>query len=441
MPDQKISQLTNATTPLGGSEVAPIVQSGANAKATTQSVSNLGPALSTTSITTTGSVALPFRVALIAPQRVQTPSGDIVAEGIWISALDYYQNLNTGVTSITFDDATGAFADVFSALPANVTSISFPAMKVFANSLGFTGTSLTSVSAPNAVACIGAINIGSGAPSLTSINLPEMQFISSQLSLSGATNLNTVSLPKVKFIGSTITVNACPALTSFSLPLLEGCSGFALSGTNTALASVSFAALTTIGNGSITIGGTNPALTSVNFPALTSLSFGISGVGTSNALTTLDFSALVSMVGNIALSGTAPSLATVSFAALKNVGSIIIEVGASVNYSFPAIETIAPTLTTPDYAIYLANISSFSLGSTLKQVGASSFGEVRSVGSLNQASVDNILVRLAALDGTGGTTAFSNRTVSLGGTNAAPSATGVAAKATLVARGCTVTTN
>ena len=61
---------------------------------------------------------------------------------------------------------------------------------------------------------------------------------------------------------------------------------------------------------------------------------------------------------------------------------------------------------------------------------------------LNQASVDSILVSLAALDGTNGTTAYSSKTILLnGGTSSAPSATGLAAKATLQARSCTVTTN
>jgi hypothetical protein len=61
--------------------------------------------------------------------------------------------------------------------------------------------------------------------------------------------------------------------------------------------------------------------------------------------------------------------------------------------------------------------------------------------ALNQASVDSILVALAALDGTNGTTIFSNRIVTITGTSATPSATGLSAKATLVARGCTVTNN
>ena len=62
--------------------------------------------------------------------------------------------------------------------------------------------------------------------------------------------------------------------------------------------------------------------------------------------------------------------------------------------------------------------------------------------ALNQTSIDEILVRLAALDGTNGTRVFENSPVALtGGTNATPSATGLAAKAILVSRGCTVTNN
>jgi hypothetical protein len=88
----------------------------------------------------------------------------------------------------------------------------------------------------------------------------------------------------------------------------------------------------------------------------------------------------------------------------------------------------------------LANLlATFSMGSTLKSIG----GNVSFAGcALNQASVDGILVSLAALDGTGGTTAYSSKTVTLtGGTNSTPSATGLTAKATLQGRGCTVTNN
>jgi hypothetical protein len=62
--------------------------------------------------------------------------------------------------------------------------------------------------------------------------------------------------------------------------------------------------------------------------------------------------------------------------------------------------------------------------------------------ALTEAAVDAILVRIASLDGTNGTTTFDNKTVDLsGGTSAPPSVTGLAAKATLEGRGNTVTVN
>jgi hypothetical protein len=61
---------------------------------------------------------------------------------------------------------------------------------------------------------------------------------------------------------------------------------------------------------------------------------------------------------------------------------------------------------------------------------------------LDQASVNGILVSLAALDGTNGTTAYSSKTINIsGGTSASPNGAGSTAKTTLQARGCTVTTN
>ena len=61
---------------------------------------------------------------------------------------------------------------------------------------------------------------------------------------------------------------------------------------------------------------------------------------------------------------------------------------------------------------------------------------------LTSQAVDDILVRLASLDGTGGTTSYSNRSVYLDqGTNGIPTQTGLDAKATLEGRGCSVAVN
>jgi hypothetical protein len=61
------------------------------------------------------------------------------------------------------------------------------------------------------------------------------------------------------------------------------------------------------------------------------------------------------------------------------------------------------------------------------------------INNLSQAYVDASLIKLASLDGTNGTLIFRNANVSILGTP--PSAAGLTAKATLISRGCSVTTN
>ena len=100
----------------------------------------------------------------------------------------------------------------------------------------------------------------------------------------------------------------------------------------------------------------------------------------------------------------------------------------------PALVSVGTTFT-----INAVNLVTFSLSATLQRIG----GNFTMSGmKLDQASVDGILVSLAALDGTGGTTTYSSKVIVIdGGTSSAPSATGLAAAAILVGRGCTVATN
>jgi len=61
--------------------------------------------------------------------------------------------------------------------------------------------------------------------------------------------------------------------------------------------------------------------------------------------------------------------------------------------------------------------------------------------ALSETSVNSILALLVSLDDTGGTSTFYGNVDLSGGTNAAPTGQGLVDKATLEARGCTVTTN
>lgn len=364
MPDLKISQLPAATTPLTGTELVPLVQSGGNVKATTKDIANLGSALSSITVTPTGTQTVAPLLINVPPPALQTPVGFYPAEGKWISSFFYYGDLNTGITAVTFDDLTGLSSNV-PGVPSTATTVSFPALKY----------STAAFSIPSTV---------------SSVSLPEFVATTNNVACSGNNVLTSLSLPKLRTCAF-LTLSNSSALVSCSAPLLEVMTN-------------------------LTVSGTMTALTTINLSGVTTISAGIS------------------------ITPTAPSLATVNMNALVTTGAgWTISTNASGGYSFPAIQGIAVNATSGN-VITLTNVTSFSLGSGLKRVGGTA-GNISASSPLDQTSVDNILVRLAALDGTGGTTAFSSRTVTIAGAAAAPSATGAAAKATLIARGCTVTTN
>lgn len=103
MADIKISDLTAATTPLGGTEVLPIVQSGVTVKV---AVSNLtaGRSVSATAVAITGSTS--GTATIVTPAVAGTPTitlptitGTISIDGPAFSA---YQTTSTAVTNATF---------------------------------------------------------------------------------------------------------------------------------------------------------------------------------------------------------------------------------------------------------------------------------------------------------------------------------------------------
>jgi hypothetical protein len=316
----------------------------------------------------------------------------------------------------------------------------------------------------------------SGNPTLTTLSFPELVFFPNtgfgvtnnsalasvscpklrtawNITLSGMNAFTTLDMSAVEFAGA-ITVGTLPLLTTLSLPALQSMYNLALT-TCIGLTTCSFPSLThVLGNqvnnniGFIISGCTSLAtvsvpslieaclisltgpdvLTTLSFPALTGIRVytfpsGASGgtlvVATHASLTTLSLPlcTLIEGTGGMVVSGCG-ALTTINIASLQRcLGPI------TCNSSNGAISTV-----------------NFPPAGTLLQVGGNvHFGSQ----ALNEASVDAILVSLASLDGTNGTTAYgAGRTVTLnGGTNAAPSATGTAARAVLLGRGATVNVN
>ena len=245
--------------------------------------------------------------------------------------------------------------------------------------LNFNGTfaAMTSCSGPNVVGFTGTM--GSSFASLTTFSFPNLVY--SANFLPSFSVLTTLSLPALRSFVNVATPTA-PLLTTLDLPVLEQCL--------------------------LNFGPTFASLTTFSLPSFTYTS---------------QFSAVLA------------ACTSVSLPVFANVGTSFAFTAATLTtLSLPALVSVGST-----FVITAANLVTFSIGSTLKNIG----GNFTMSGmKLNQASVDSILVSLAALDGTNGTTAYSGRTISInGGTSAAPSATGLTAKTTLQARGCTVITN
>lgn len=135
---------------------------------------------------------------------------------------------------------------------------------------------------------------------------------------------------------------------------------------------------------------------------------------------------------------TMPSVESVSFPELTDV-----EAPGLSMYTMAALTTVLlPALVncdTIDFTDGTPNLATLTLGSgVLRNVT----GNVLLTScALDQTSVNNLLIALAALDGTGGTTLYAGHTVAITGTSAAPTGAGATAKAILISAGNGVTTN
>ncbi len=291
----------------------------------------------------------------------------------------------------------------------------------------------------NVVAISSYVN-KSGLNKLTSMSFPTLTFLGGW-GLYSCSLLNTLSFPNLVFIDSSFASHSLASLTSLSLPSLVGMNG----NFNTGLS-----ALTTLSLPELTyVASFNPysctALSGFSLPKLAKV-YGTFSPSGGSVATVFSFPSLTFIQDDfhpnshtVLTSITMPELTFIG-------GTVYPETMASLTaFSLPKIESIAPNVTTSQNVINFnsgtANLADFALGSTLKKVGGTAGNVNMTSCALTQESVDGLLVRLAALDGTNGTTAFSNRTITITGTSAAPGATGLAAKSVLVARGCTVTHN
>lgn len=378
MANVKISQLASAGS-LAGTEVLPVVQGGTTKKVTVQAIADLAAG--------GGSVA-PFTV---------------IGNG------DLGTNLNVGFSLNAFVPANLGGGTTSPAV-YNAQVISYANLSFYASG--------------------GSYGYGGGGSSTTATNVAFDYDYFTNVNINGSTVVTHVSFPSMVMqsggsmgMGGSIAITGS-AITSISLPQLVEASDLNFSNTPS-LQTLSCPSLTkfTSYNGFYLGGPTGlTSITSANFPALTHYKFNVYEPGT---ITTLNL----------------PSVTTVVAHSWSSNGMA----GSTVLTSF-----ILPNVVKHDSQFFTLSGHTYLTTLTLGTVGIlKNFGNTYSPAylnfsgcALNEASVDGVLVLLASLDGTNGTTNASNGNIQLqGGSNAAPSSIGLAAKATLLARGYTISHN
>jgi len=350
--------------------------------------------------------------------------------------------VGNALSSISLPSMTGGNSSIRIS-DDSITSISFSSLVSTDGSLRIIDTpSLTSFSAPNYTGITSPdaetvyfINVG-----LTTLNLPVLSLIDPNLGqklyIEDSPNLVTINAPLLTS-GAEVTLINLPLLTTISSSLSN------LRITDLP-AFTSFSTSSTTAKVIITSNDTNSALSSINAPNATS--FDLQDYRTKSLLTSisaplatdLTFFRLQGVVGNLAplTSVTLSSVTDIGYLTLEYTEITSFSLSTAVNYSY---------IGNLNYNIKNnPNLTSLTLGTigTLKNISINSGFQLNLSGNaLDVASVNAVLALLVSLDGTNGTTLFTSNVSLNGGTNAAPTGQGLIDKATLQARGCTVTTN
>ena len=371
------SRLSDARTPTahksshatGGSDALTAADIGAAETSHTHSVSQVTGAASlpTTGLTITKTgdwnVNAPvLSLVYVPPQAYGIGSTYRRYGGKWIAGFSYsetnFYGFQQRITALSFDDLEGATGQIALSNMAGLTSLSFPSLRWGA--ISFTSlTPLTTLSLP-VLELIGPSGLSVSSTTITALTLPSLEV--SQGGININCPITTLSLPSL--VASASVSITSSSLISLSAPLWRSAGGISI--TVNALTTLSVPELVMVsGTG---IGITSNGISSLSFPKLeiaTGISFGLSISSTS--LTSLTFPALVAMTGT----------------------SNSINASSLTNFSLPAT---------------LTNSTSLSI-----------------TAPLDTASVDNVLQRYAALDGTNGTLSFgSPRILSFSATSAPP---------------------
>jgi hypothetical protein len=299
------------------------------------------------------------------------------------------------------------------------------------------GNHITSFTFWNLQACGNSITFGF-LPSLTSMAYPELLEVFSSINTSTFLLCTSYTMPKLKYVGNQYGPDTFPVLTSLACPEMLYCGGRFIPNTMALLTTLSFPKLAFVG------GAFQPqtfaALTDLTFSLLESV-LGNFAPNTMALVTTFSFPALKYVGGTFAPT-TMAALVTLSINTLEEIvgAASVASMASLTTVSLSGMKNYQSTITMNSG---LGNVTSVTLGTigTLKSIQGATVN--LSGQKLTTANVNAILALLVSLDGTNGTTLWgAGKTLNVsGGTSGAPSGQGIVDKATLQARGATITTN
>ena len=400
----------------------------ASQASTTTGLTNTGPLVQAGAVEVTGDVTQQGNSAINGALLVTHDSGFTSTGGVQISAgstlerpldgkprirfnrdINWYEGFNGqywfSLGSMPSGNLFNVDYTISGQLTTPITAIATASPPIFPNGVSAdysgiwastlvipaTNVALTGITFTNLQGITGTLLLTS-MPALASASFPGLTTVVGSVAVTSLAGLMSVAAPLLSNIGASLTVANCVALPSINLPGLQRINAD-LSVSNLA------------------------GCTSISAPNLAYVGGGFNLGGLVGAVA-VNFGGLVEVVGRINLYEIA-ALTTVSLTSLEYIGRGLAGGNAL---------TIGPLA---------ASIVSFTLSNSLKCVN----GSVYINSSLGQVSVNALLVRLAALNGQGGTTLFANQSVTLAGASAPPSLDGLTAKTALQARGCTVVTN
>jgi hypothetical protein len=319
---------------------------------------------------------------------------------------------------------------------------------------------------------------------LTSVNLRDIVAIQDDFYIRDLSALTSFSANNLSYIGNNFQIDTMDnANTQFNFPNLKTIiNNFYYTYNDTLVNTPQFPALETIQNsiniyynganqntmtfdslryvGYVYIYENNGMLTGPRFPALTSMDY-FSMYNNDSMINPPTFPVLETITSSFNFYGHAvvtsapalPSLVTsdsiqINDNALMANGfnfSSLVTVNGSINFDNNVSLTVSPT-----FPLLQSINGAFTMDNNPLLTSGLSFSALKTLNGnfsvngcgFNETSINNLLVKLASLNGTSGTTSYDSRFIYLnGGTNAIPTGAGLAAKTTLEGRGCTVYVN